>query len=278
MAFKKGMTAYNFDDLTGKTFNRLTVIKRVYRNNSKKVYWKCRCVCGKETTVESSKLKGGYTKSCGCLNNENRNRHINELTTHNMSNSKLFEVWCSMRRRCENRKDKAYKWYGAKGVKVCDEWQGEGGFQNFYNWSIKNGYKENLSIDRIDFNGNYEPSNCRWITQKEQCNNTSRNIYIDYRGERKTLSELCEMYNLKYGIMHHRICDLELPFEIAMNLKGFCRVHYKGKETDLRQISRDEKIEYKTLLKEVLVNKRDAIEQIILDCGGKNICTNGLNR
>ena len=196
MAFKKGMTAYNFDDLTGKTFNRLTVIKRVYRNNSKKVYWKCRCVCGKETTVESSKLKGGYTKSCGCLNNENRNRHINELTTHNMSNSKLFEVWCSMRRRCENRKDKAYKWYGAKGVKVCDEWQGEGGFQNFYNWSIKNGYKENLSIDRIDFNGNYEPSNCRWITQKEQCNNTSRNIYIDYRGERKTLSELCEMYNL----------------------------------------------------------------------------------
>ena len=66
-----------------------------------------------------------------------------------MSNSKLFEVWCSMRRRCENRKDKAYKWYGAKGVKVCDEWQGEGGFQNFYNWSIKNGYKENLSIDRI---------------------------------------------------------------------------------------------------------------------------------
>ena len=86
------------------------------------------------------------------------------------------------------------------------------------------------------------------------------------------------MYNLKYAIMHHRICDLELPFEIAMSLSGFCRVHYKGKETDLRQISRDEKIEYKTLLKEVLVNKREDIEQIILECGGKNICTNGLNR
>ena len=122
----------------------VTVIKRVYRNNSKRVYWKCRCVCGKETIVESSKLKGGYTKSCGCLNNENRKRHINELTTHNMSNTKLFDVWCSMRSRCENRKNKSYKWYGAKGVRVCDEWIGKDGFQNFYNWSIKNGYKDGL--------------------------------------------------------------------------------------------------------------------------------------
>lgn len=269
MAFKKGMTAYNFNDLTGKTFNRLTVIERVHKENNKRTFWKCRCACGKEVIVESSKIKSGHTKSCGCLNEEKQKQHVEELTTHNMSNTKLFDVWCSMRSRCENRKNKSYKWYGAKGVRVFDEWIGKDGFQNFYNWSIKNGYKDGLSIDRIDFNGNYEPLNCRWTTPKKQCNNTSRNIYIDYRGERKTLSELCEMYNLKYGIMHHRICDLELPFEIAMNLSGFCRVHYKGKETDLRQISRDEKIEYKTLLKEVLVNKRDDIEQIILDYGGK---------
>lgn len=271
MAFKQGMVAHNFDDLTGKTFNRLSVIERVYNGNSKKTYWKCRCICGKEVIVESSKIKGGYTKSCGCLNEENRKCHIEELTTHNMSDSKLFKTWCSMRNRCENRKNMAYKWYGAKGVKVCDEWQGRDGFQNFYNWAIKNGYKDDLSIDRIDFNGNYESLNCRWITQKEQSNNTSRNIYINYLGERKTLSELCEMYNLKYGIMHHRVCDLELPFEIAKDLSGFCKAYYNGKEVDLRQISRDKNIDYKFLLREVLVNKKD-IGQVISEYGG-SVCT-----
>ena len=78
MAFKKGNTPYNFDDLTGKIFNRLTVVERVYKENTKKTYWKCKCSCGKETIVESSKIKGGYTKSCGCLNEENRKNHIEE--------------------------------------------------------------------------------------------------------------------------------------------------------------------------------------------------------
>lgn len=268
MAFKKGNTPYNFDDLTGKIFNRLTVVERVYKANSKKTYWKCKCSCGKETIVESSKIKGGYTKSCGCLNEENRKHHVEELTTHKMSGTKLFKIWCSMRKRCENEKETAYMWYGGRGIKVCSEWKGENGFQNFYNWSVKNGYKNGLSIDRIDFNGNYEPSNCRWITQKEQCNNTRRNIYIDYNGERKTLSELCEIHNLKYGIMYHRVCNLEIPFEIAMNLSGFCKTYYNGKEVDLRLISRDKKIDYKILLKEILVNKKD-IEQVISEYGGK---------
>lgn len=97
---------------------------------------------------------------------------------------------------------------------------------------------------------------------------TSRNIYIDYNGERKTLSELCEIHNLKYGIMYHRVCNLELPFEIAMNLSGFCKTYYNGKEVDLRLISRDKKIDYKILLKEILVNKKD-IEQVISEYGGK---------
>lgn len=93
MAFKKGNTPYNFDDLTGKIFNRLTVVERVYKANSKKTYWKCKCSCGKETIVESSKIKGGYTKSCGCLNEENRKHHVEELTTHKMSGTKLFKIW-----------------------------------------------------------------------------------------------------------------------------------------------------------------------------------------
>ena len=93
MDFKKGKAPYNFDDLTGKTFNRLTVVERVYKKNNKRTYWKCKCSCGKETIVESSKIKGGYTKSCGCLNEENRRRHIEELTTHKMSGNKLFKIW-----------------------------------------------------------------------------------------------------------------------------------------------------------------------------------------
>jgi len=252
-----------FVDLTGKRFNRLVVVERDFTKGNKRTYWKCRCDCGNITTVDGVKLKSGSTKSCGCLNSENRKRHIENLTTHNMRHTRLYEIWCSMRGRCENESNKAYKWYGDRGISVCSEWLGEDGFMNFYNWSMKNGYAENLTIDRKYVNGNYEPSNCQWVTMKAQANNTRRNIIIFYKGEKKTLAELCEEHCLKYNIMYNRITKLGLPFDVAMNMNGFHKVMYHGKETDLRHIARVENLEYKDLLRLVLVDKKDIEDAIV---------------
>lgn len=251
-----------FVDLTGKRFNRLVVIKRDFTKGEKRTYWKCRCDCGNVTTVDGVKLKNGSTKSCGCLNSENRKRHIENLTTHNMRHTRLYEIWCSMRGRCENERNESYKWYGERGISVCSEWLGENGFINFHNWAMGNGYAENLTIDRIDVNGNYEPSNCQWATMKKQANNTRRNIVISYKGEEKTLTELCEKYGLKYNIMYNRITELGLPFEVAMNISGFHKVLYRGKETDLRYIAKVENLKYKDLLKHVLVDEKNIVDAI----------------
>jgi len=250
------------EDLTGKKFGSLLVLEKSFKDQYRNIHWKCLCDCGNMTTVDGTKLKSGSTKSCGCLNSENRKRHIENLTTHNMRHTRLYEIWCAMRSRCENENKESYRWYGERGISVCSEWLGENGFMNFYNWSMENGYSENLTIDRINVDGNYEPSNCQWVTMKEQANNTRRNIVISYKGETKTLAELCEEYDLKYSIMYNRITKLGLPFEIAMNMHGFHKVMYHGKETDLRHIAKVENLKYKDLLKLVLVDKKDIVEAI----------------
>lgn len=257
-----------FIDLTGIKFNRLLVVERDFTKGKNRTYWKCQCDCGNITIVDGVKLKNGSTKSCGCLNAENREKHIQKMTTHHLRNSSLYNIWIAMRRRCEDENGRTYKWYGGRGISVCSEWLGDNGFQNFYDWAMENGYENGLTIDRKDTNGNYEPSNCRWVTMKVQSNNTRRNIVIEYNGETKTLKELCEKYGLEYAIMHHRVSDLELPFEVAMNLKGFQKALYKGKETDLRYIAKTENLEYKDLLRLVLVENKD-IEISISELGGK---------
>lgn len=116
----------------------------------------------------------------------------------NKSKSKIYYVHNTMNQRCYNQNNAQYKNYGARGISVCDEWKGSNGFEAFYQWSLKNGYKEGLSIDRIDVNGNYEPNNCRWITQKEQMNNTRINVYIQYKGETHTMKEWAEILGIPY--------------------------------------------------------------------------------
>lgn len=187
-------------DYTGEKYGYLTVLEFVKREN-KKTYWKCKCDCGKEIIIPITYLTSGDTKSCGCYRKKVSKN--NSKIIHNMSKSKLYRTWIEMKRRCYNKNRESYKYYGERGIIVCNEWKNN--FTNFYNWAIKNGYKDNLTIDRIDVNGNYEPNNCRWATIKEQNNNMRTNHYIYYNDKRYTMSQFAEEYNIPYYIVKNRI-------------------------------------------------------------------------
>lgn len=191
-------------DLTGQKFGRLEVIK--YLNDN---YWLCQCECGKITKVKSYNLTSNHTKSCGCLKNKAYNY------SHKQSKTRLYDIWIGIKTRCNNKNSKSYKNYGGRGIKVCDEWLKD--FLNFYDWAINNGYQEDLTIDRIDINGNYEPSNCRWADKITQANNTSRNKFINYNGENHTIAEWARKLNKNYKNLHKKI-KKGLPFEKAINI------------------------------------------------------------
>lgn len=158
-------------DLTGQRFGRLVVVERV-QNHGKNMQarWLCVCDCGNETTALSDNLKRGYVTSCGCYRKE---KTAECKTTHGMNRTRLHRIWIGMKNRCCNPNNAGFEYWGARGIKVCDDWKND--FQSFYEWAISNGYADNLSIDRIDPNGNYEPSNCRWATAHEQRINQRRN-------------------------------------------------------------------------------------------------------
>ena len=130
--------------------------------------------------------------------------------THGMAKTPIWYCHSHMKGRCYNRNNKAYKWYGGRGIKVCDEWLGENGFQNFYEWAINNGYKEGLTLDRIDANGDYEPSNCRWATWEEQENNRRDNKRIKYRGKALTIPQWAKELGIpKYDLYNRKYRGLE---------------------------------------------------------------------
>lgn len=190
-------------DLAGQKFGRLTVIRSAGTQNNRAM-WLCRCECGKELIVEGHKLRNGNTKSCGCYQ---RDRAKESQTRHNGSSSRLYGVWACMVQRCTNPNNNSYKRYGARGIKVCNDWLDFGKFQE---WAMANGYNPNAkrnecTLDRINNNGNYESSNCRWITHKEQTHNTRRNHNITINGETHCISEWARIYNIKRETIKDRI-------------------------------------------------------------------------
>lgn len=190
-------------DLTGQKFGRLTVIKREQNDKTNHTRWKCQCNCGNIIVVSGSSLRTGETKSCGCLRKE---KVIKRSLKHSMSSTRIYYIWKAMKQRCYNVKHVEYFNYGGRGIKVCNEWLDKGnGFSNFYNWAIENGYKEDLSIDRINVNGNYEPNNCKWIPFKNQCENKTTSHYISYNGQTHTMKQWSVILNINYDKIRQRI-------------------------------------------------------------------------
>ncbi len=158
-----------FIDITGQRFGRLTVLVHVGSNDQNRAMWKCRCDCGELHIVESYKIRSGHTKSCGCLHEEVK-RSIRSLKLrHGQCDQRLHRIWKAMKTRCTNPKSSGWKWYGARGISVCEQWRES--FEAFRDWALANGYSDDLSIDREDNDGNYEPGNCRWATRSVQNNN-----------------------------------------------------------------------------------------------------------
>jgi len=183
-------------DITGQKFNRLTAIEKV---DGKR--WLFKCDCGNEKVIDSYCVRKGITRSCGCYNAEVASERG---TTHGLRNTGEYHAWTGMRRRCnlKNTNKEDFNLYAGRGITVCDRW-----LESFENFIADMGMKPTPkhSIDRIDVNGNYEPSNCRWATNKEQGRNKRDNFYVTYKNETKALSEWCEILNLNYGTIRNRL-------------------------------------------------------------------------
>ena len=188
-------------DMTGQKFGRLTVIEEAGRTPRKQVLWKCRCDCGNEVVVNGSCLRNGHTTSCGC---KTREATIKRNTKHGESDTKLYKIWSSIRKRtvlCNEKSGRMWRDYGSKGIRLCGEWNE---YENFAAWAKANGYKDGLSIDRIDPCGDYTPNNCRWATMKQQQNNKGNNVRITYNGETRTLAEWSDAIGINYTTLHYR--------------------------------------------------------------------------
>lgn len=185
--------------MVGKTFGRWTVIaKTKERGNGGAIKYLCRCKCGTEKTVPGTLLRSGSSKSCGCYN-----RDIITKFGRSVYKERLYAVWNSIKQRCTNPRDRAFKNYGGRGITVCDDWRQSYG--SFKAWAMENGYKPGLWIDRIDCDGPYSPQNCRWTTPKVQQRNKRNNVFVSINGAKKTISEWSEMSGIKFATISRRL-------------------------------------------------------------------------
>ncbi len=207
-----------FIDLTGQKFGRLTAIAKIGTDKRRCILWLCQCDCGKSTVVSSNSLLCGNTKSCGCLHRE---RTIAANTKHGCQKNnypdRIYTVWAHLKSRCYNKNSKYYYNYGGRGITVCDEWLHD--FQAFYDWAMANGYRDDLTIDRIDNNKGYSPDNCRWVDRKTQANNTRRNRYLTHKGKTQTLAQWADELKISPHTLWSRLnsgWSVERTFETGV--------------------------------------------------------------
>lgn len=194
----------------GQQFGYWTILRedteREEKDNRKIKYCICRCKCGTVKSVNFNNVTRGLSKSCGCYKQETTRSRSRK---HGKTGTRLYQTWINMRRRCYEKTNKRYKNYGGRGITVCDEWQGEKGFVKFSEWAMRTGYDETAkygtcTLDRIDYNGNYCPENCRWVTIQEQNVNRTNNVYVTYAGITMTLKEWADYFEEDQSLFHGR--------------------------------------------------------------------------
>lgn len=198
-------------DLTNQRFGRLLVVKFAGNGKNGIPMWECLCDCGNKKNVSTGHLVHGDTQSCGCLLAEARklNNYI-----HGESRTRLYKIWVGIKSRCYDKQSRSFHKYGQRGITVCKEWCDY--YEVFKEWAIANGYQDNLTLDRIDNEGNYEPSNCRWATQKEQQNNRRNNHLLTYNDETLTVSQWNEKLGFPRGTISQRLNKLGWSVEKAL--------------------------------------------------------------
>lgn len=209
-------------DLTGQKFGKLTVIKRVENTKRGAARWLCICECGNKTVVIGDELRKGTAQSCGChakeIARETARKHVaGKNKTHDKTGTLIYKEWTEMKRRCFNKTDTSYKNYRKRGITVCDRWRDS--FETFYEDVSKLPHfgEQSYTLNRIDNNGNYEPNNVEWATPKEQANNRRTTRFVEYNGQKLSLKQLSEKYNIPYNKLYKRYAILNWSIEKAVN-------------------------------------------------------------
>lgn len=197
-------------DISGEKYGRLTAIKRV-ANRKRATFWLFRCECGTETEINLGSVRSGITKSCGCLDRE---KSAERKRTHGMKGTRAYNVWCSMKARCLNPRQKSYRHYGGRGITVCPRW-----VESFENFIEDMGQPpEGFSLDRIDPDGNYDPSNCRWADMRTQRANQRGTVLYPYEGENLPIAEIARRSGANYENLFYRIAKAKQNPEEAVRL------------------------------------------------------------
>lgn len=194
----------SYKDYTGVKKGRLTFIEfnriHVQRSGGKVPYWLCRCDCGNEKVIAVKDVIGGKTRSCGCLQREMMSK---KQTMHGETDTPLHSIWQNMKRRCYEKTNAKYGTYGKRGIRVCDDWKDS--YISFAEWARANGYKEGLTIERIDVDKDYEPSNCEWIEPSEQSRNKTVTHYHEIDGVTyQTMNDLSESFDIPVKTLFSR--------------------------------------------------------------------------
>ena len=188
-----------FIDITGQTFGQLTAVKIAGRDKHKIILWVCKCnICGKETIVLGNYLRRGNAKSCGCLKKELISK---ANTVHGLSRTREFRIWAGIRSRCNDTNSSIYKYYGERGIKICEKWDNFESFLADMGKCPEPGY----SIERLNNDGPYSPENCIWADRKTQARNRTNSRKVTYRGQILTLAEWSEILNMRYSVLHCRL-------------------------------------------------------------------------
>lgn len=199
-------------DLTGQKFGRWTVLKEDGRDERGRALWLCRCDCGTERAVKGWRLREGTNRSCGCLRREKSAARGREKATHGMSQTRIYNTWKNMIQRTTDPKAMSYQHYGGRGIKVCERWQSLDGFLA----DMGPTYADDLTIERIDVDGDYEPGNCRWATVAEQARNKRNTRLLEYRGRSLVIADWAKVLNVNAKTLTSRIYQYGWSVERAL--------------------------------------------------------------